>query len=234
MTVRQAKLSANAGAGNRYRQTLARIESACQSCGRQAAQLQLLAVSKTRAAPEIESLYALGHRDFGENYLQESLPKIAALPRDCRWHFIGPLQGNKTRAVAENFDWVHSLCSARHARRLAAARPADRDALRVFVQVNIDAEPSKAGCDVADVAALCAEIQELPALELRGLMAIPRPERDGGDPAAAFSRLAQLQDSIAPALPDLSMGMSDDLEAAVAAGSTILRIGTALFGPRPQ
>jgi pyridoxal phosphate enzyme (YggS family) len=178
----------------------------------------------------------LGQRHFGENYLQEALPKLAALaPRRLTWHFIGQLQSNKTRAVAENFDWVHTVDRLRIAERLSAQRPYHAPPLRVCIQVRIGAESSKGGVDPDRAAELVEAVSALPRLELRGRMCLPPAESDPQRQRAWLRQLRELRDRIDAGrglLPDLSMGMSDDLEAAVAEGSTIVRIGTAIFGPR--
>jgi PLP dependent protein len=205
----------------------ARIEKACAAAARAPSSVQLLCVSKTQPAEAIRAAFALGERQFGENYVQEALAKIAQLQKlrgQIVWHFIGPLQSNKTRAVAEQFDWVHSVDSLKLAQRLSSQRPADMPPLNICLQVNISAEPSKSGVGPADLPALADAVRALPGLRLRGLMSIPAP----GD-ADAHQRLAAL---LRGGMDTLSMGMSDDLEAAVAARSTFVRIGTAVFGAR--
>ena len=220
----------------RYSRVRDAIHQACDAAGRRPDTVRLLAVSKTRSADEVAALAALGQRDFGENYVQEAVAKIAALAADklC-WHFIGPVQSNKTRDIAAHFDWVHSLDRERIARRLNDQRPADMAPLEVCIQVNIDDEASKQGVSLADVGALAELVSTLPRLRLRGLMAIPRadsPDRN----RAAFHTLAMTLSSLRntiPGLDTLSMGMSDDFDVAIAEGATQVRIGTALFGPRP-
>ena len=212
------------------------LAEACRHAGRPDDAVRLIAVSKTRSAAEVAALAALGQRDFGENYLQEALDKITALTgQGLRWHFIGPIQSNKTRDIAAHFDWVHSLDRERVARRLNDQRPAHLAPLNVCLQVNIDEEDSKSGVAPGQVAALAASIAALPRLRLRGLMAIPRPgSPDRG--RAAFRRLAMTLSSLGhtmPGLDTLSMGMSDDFDVAIAEGATCIRVGTALFGPRP-
>lgn len=196
----------------------------------------LLAVSKTRPAEDIRAAHALGINDFGENYLQEALPKIEALQAlGLTWHFIGPIQSNKTRPIAEHFDWVHSVDRDKIARRLNEQRPADAPPLQVCLQVNVSGEASKSGVSPADLPALAEAVLHLPRLRLRGLMAIPAATNSDAEQRAAFAQLRGLFEELKPQAPDLdtlSMGMSGDLEAAVAEGSTLLRIGTALFGPR--
>lgn len=217
-----------------------RIDHSCQQAGRPAGSITLLAVSKTRTADDIRALNAQGVTDFGENYLQEALTKQAALTDlGLTWHFIGPIQSNKTRDIAGRFDWVHTVDRLKVARRLSEQRPAALPPLNVCIQVNVDDEASKSGVSLAEVPALAAAIAELPHLCLRGLMAIPRAGAEDGN-QAAFRTLAmtlsQLRHTMAPhstrSLDTLSMGMSDDFETAIAEGATIVRIGTALFGPR--
>ncbi len=214
----------------------ARIQAACAAAGRDPDSVTLLAVSKTRGAAEIAVLADQGQRHFGENYLQEALDKMPALAgRDLIWHFIGPLQSNKTREVAEHFHWVHSVDRAKIARRLNDQRPAELPPLEVCLQVNLDDEASKSGLPLAEVPALAARFAEWPRLRLRGLMAIPRADAEDGN-RAAFRRLAmtlsQLRNTM-PALDTLSMGMSADYPVAIEEGATVIRLGTALFGPRP-
>lgn len=210
-----------------------RIRSAAQAAGRDPGQVRLLAVSKTKPAAAIREVYAAGVRDVGENYLQEALAKqleLTDLP--LTWHFIGPIQSNKTRAIAEHFDWVHSVDRLKIAQRLSEQRPAGLPALNVCVQVNVSGEASKSGCNPDELPALAQAIAALPHLKLRGLMAIPEPTDDPAAQAAAFARVRQLQDSLNLGLDTLSMGMSHDLEAAITQGATWVRIGTALFGAR--
>lgn len=198
--------------------------------------INLLAVSKTRPADDIRTAAALGQVDFGENYLQESVDKIGQLKDlDLCWHFIGPLQSNKTRAVAENFHWLHTLDRLKIAKRLSEQRPIDMPPLNVCIQVNISAETSKSGCHPDEVATLIDEISLLPNLCVRGLMAIPKASPDQSDQQTAFAKMQTLQLEIQtkhPQLNTLSMGMSGDMDAAIAEGATIVRIGTAIFGPR--
>lgn len=194
----------------------------------------MLAVSKTRAAAEVASLRGAGIEDFGENYLQEALPKIRELAdRGITWHFIGAIQSNKTRDIARHFDWVHTVDRVRVADRLNAAAHRTLD---VCLQVNVDREPQKAGVAPEQTGELLARVKELENLRARGLMAIPK-EGDGEATRASFRRLRGLFDDLAPiagpSWDTLSMGMSGDFEVAVAEGSTLVRIGTALFGPRP-
>ncbi|NWB99339.1 YggS family pyridoxal phosphate-dependent enzyme [Pseudomonas gingeri] len=211
----------------------ARIAAAAQATGRDSAAIGLLAVSKTKPAAAVREAYAAGLRDFGENYLQEALGKqleLTDLPL-C-WHFIGPIQSNKTRAIAEHFDWVHSVDRLKIAQRLSEQRPADLAPLNICIQVNVSGEASKSGCTPADLPALAAAISALPNLKLRGLMAIPEPTEERAEQDAAFATVRTLQDSLNLPLDTLSMGMSHDLESAIAQGATWVRIGTALFGAR--
>lgn len=212
-----------------------RIHDALQAAARAEDAVRLLAVSKTFSADAVRAACAAGQYEFGENYLQEALDKRAQLTDlPLIWHFIGPLQTNKTRAVAENFDWVHSVDRSRIATRLGAQRPAHLDPLQVCVQINISGETSKSGCIPSEAATLCAEITAQPRLKLRGLMAIPAPDTDSA--RDAFRALRKLYESLRRQgyeLDTLSIGMSDDLEAAIAEGSTLVRIGSAIFGSRP-
>ncbi|SOZ55674.1 Conserved hypothetical protein, UPF0001 family; putative racemase [Cupriavidus taiwanensis] len=214
------------------------IAAAAQQAGRHAADVALLAVSKTVSPDRIRAAYAAGQRQFGENYVQEGIDKIAALAdlRDhLRWHFIGPLQSNKTRPVAEHFDWVHTIDRLKIAERLSAQRPAGMPALQVCIQVNISGEASKSGVAPAEVPALAHAVAALPGLQLRGLMAIPEPAHDPAAqrrPFAAMRAMLQALRADGLALDTLSMGMSGDMEAAIAEGATLVRIGTAIFGAR--
>ena len=210
-----------------------RIGAAAARAGRPAGAVTLLAVGKGQALDALRAAADAGQRDFAESYVQEALPKIAVLTgRGLRWHFIGPLQSNKTADVAAHFDWVHGVDRDKVARRLAAQRPAALPPLNVCVQVNISGEASKSGVAPADAAALCRAVAGLPRLKLRGLMAIPAP--GAPDPRAPYRELRERFESLRREfeLDTLSAGMSDDFEAAIAEGSTMIRIGTALFGPR--
>ncbi len=213
-----------------------RVRAAAEKVGRDPATVQVLAVSKTHPAEAVRAAFAAGQRHFGENYLQEAEDKVAATADlDIQWHFIGPIQSNKTRAIAAHFDWVHSLDRLKVARRLAEQRPATLPPLKVCLQVNISGEASKSGVEPDALPALAGAVAELPRLELRGLMAIPAPFADEAQKREPFARLAallaDLQEKL-PGLDTLSMGMSADLEAAIAEGATLVRIGTAIFGPR--
>ena len=210
-----------------------RIRAAADAVQRDASSIHLLAVSKTKPAQAVREAYAAGLRDFGENYLQEALGKQAELTDlPLSWHFIGPIQSNKTRAIAENFAWVHSVDRLKIAQRLSEQRPADLPPLNICIQVNVSGEASKSGCTPADLPALATAISALPRLKLRGLMAIPEPTEDRAEQDAAFATVRDLQASLNLPLDTLSMGMSHDLESAIAQGATWVRIGTALFGAR--
>jgi len=198
--------------------------------------VQLIAVSKTRTANELRQAAAVGLRDFGENYLQEALEKqqlLVDLP--LTWHFIGPVKSNKTADIARHFDWVHSVERIKVARRLSEQRPATLAPLNVCIQVNISAETSKSGVTLNALSGLAQQVIELPRLKLRGLMAIPAPDQGEPQLRADFARLREALEQLKQQgfmLDTLSMGMSDDLECAIAEGTNMLRIGTAIFGPR--
>jgi pyridoxal phosphate enzyme (YggS family) len=211
----------------------ARINAAAQAAGRETATVGLLAVSKTKPAEAVREAHAAGIQDFGENYLQEALEKQAQLSDlPLSWHFIGPIQSNKTRPIAEHFDWVHSVDRLKIAQRLSEQRPVGLAPLNICIQVNVSGEASKSGCTAADLPALAAAIAALPNLRLRGLMAIPEPTEDRAAQDAAFATVRRLQQDLNLPMDTLSMGMSHDLESAVAQGATWVRIGTALFGAR--
>lgn len=215
------------------------VEQACIKFGRHPSEVNILAVSKKQPVDALRQAITLGQRAFGENYLQEALEKQAALAQtaNLEWHFIGPLQSNKTRNVAEAFDWVHSLDRLKLAQRLNDQRPADKPPLQVLIQVNVSQEASKSGVTPEALPDLAAAVQALPRLQWRGLMCLPAPSSDPTQQRAAFAQLAALQRELQQRWPDarldtLSMGMSGDLEAAIAEGSTLVRIGTAIFGAR--
>jgi PLP dependent protein len=221
----------------------AQIDAAAASSENARAAVRLVAVSKMRSFAEIAAAHDAGIVDFGESYLQEALPKIAALEaKSIRWHFIGAIQANKTRDIARHFDWVQTLDRARIAERLAKHRPAASGPLNVLIQVNIDAEPQKAGVDTGALAELIDVVLRLPALRLRGLMAIPRPDAAGRAGRASFARMAALFDGVRAARGELqrftedwdtlSMGMTNDFPLAVAEGATMVRVGTGIFGVR--
>jgi pyridoxal phosphate enzyme (YggS family) len=217
---------------------LARIHAAARKSGRQPGDISLLAVSKTWPASDVRAAAIAGQRAFGENYVQEGMEKVAELAAlGLEWHFIGPLQSNKTRLVAETFDWVHSVDRLKIAERLAAQRPDSLPPLQVCVQVNISGEETKSGVPLAVAPALARQIALLPRLQLRGLMAIPAPAQNSGQQRQAFRRLrevfAELKEESLP-IDTLSMGMTHDLEAAIAEGSTLVRVGTAIFGERSR
>jgi pyridoxal phosphate enzyme (YggS family) len=221
----------------RLAQVRERIAAACRQYDRDPADVQLLAVSKGHPLAALRALVAAGHTCFGESYVQEAVDKIHQLDcPGCEWHFIGPLQSNKAALVARYFGWVHSIDRDRIAIALSRHRAPDAPPLQVCLQVNISGEASKSGVGVAELPALAEQVATLPGLRLRGLMAIPRPTDDTDVQRAAFRQLRAACDDLrrrGHALDTLSMGMSDDLEAAIAEGSTLVRVGTALFGPRP-
>jgi len=206
----------------------ARIARAAHAAGRAPESVTLLAVSKTHSVDRVREACAAGLHAFGENYVQEAIAKMEGLT-GVEWHLIGPLQSNKSRLAAERFDWVQSVDRAKIAQRLSEQRPAHLAPLNVLVQVNVSAEASKSGARVEEVTSLAAAVAALPRLRLRGLMAIPAPGSDSG-----FARMKALYESLAPqfGFDTLSMGMTDDMEQAIAAGATMVRIGTAIFGPR--
>ncbi|MFU9047333.1 YggS family pyridoxal phosphate-dependent enzyme [Acinetobacter tibetensis] len=215
-------------------QVLGQIEAACQQAGRQAETVQLLAVSKTHPSEALREMYATGQREFGENYLQEALEKIETLADlEIEWHFIGHVQRNKTKHLAEKFAWVHGVDRLIIAERLSSQRLATQPPLNICLQVNIDGQDSKDGCQPEEVAELVQKLSQLPHLRLRGIMVIPAPHNTTAlwDARTLFNQVKTLH-----AHPEdwdtLSMGMSADLDAAIAAGSTMVRIGTALFGAR--
>lgn len=213
-----------------------KIGATCKAFDRDPNSVLLLAVSKTFPIEVIAAVADAGQRAFGENYAQEGVEKAIARP-DLEWHFIGPLQSNKTRGVAEHFTWVHSIDRLKIAERLSAQRPTTLPPLQVCIQVNIDDEATKSGCPATEAMTLCQAITALPRLRLRGLMAIPEPSSDATTQRRNFAALRQLRDAINASdstlkLDTLSMGMSDDLESAIIEGATIVRIGSAIFGPR--
>ncbi|EKO3457790.1 YggS family pyridoxal phosphate-dependent enzyme [Vibrio fluvialis] len=216
------------------------IENAQQKCGRPRSSVQLLAVSKTKPVEAILEAAQAGQRAFGENYVQEGCDKVQFFAEhhpelDLEWHFIGPLQSNKTRLIAEHFDWMHTIDRAKIAQRLSKQRPAHLPPLQVLIQVNTSGEASKSGISENDLFTLAELISGLPNLTLRGLMSIPENVPDYPSQLVAFRQLAALKDQLAEkydGIDTLSMGMSGDMEAAIEAGSTIVRIGTAIFGQR--
>ena len=222
----------------RLQQVRKEIEETERRFGRVPGSVKLVAVSKTRAAADIAALAQLGVSDFGENYVQEAQTKIEQLSgHTLTWHFIGPIQSNKTRQIARSFDWVHSVDRAKIAHRLNAARSPDTPPLNICIQVNIDAEPAKSGVDPGDLQQLAEQLVPLTRLKLRGLMAIPAPVDDFAAQRRAFMKLRLLQEQLSASgfqVDTLSMGMTNDIQAAIAEGATIVRIGTALFGPRTR
>jgi PLP dependent protein len=210
------------------------IEHYCLDCNRNPETVLLLAVSKTKPATDISAAYQAGLRHFGENYCQEALLKQQELGAySITWHFIGPIQSNKTRHIAQHFSWVHSVDSLRIAIRLSEQRPTNLPPLNICLQVNISDEQSKSGIRLNELPELCSAIAALPRLNLRGVMAIPAPQEDYGQQRLAYKMLFQaVVDLKRPELDTFSYGMTDDLKAAITEGSTIVRIGTALFGSR--
>ncbi|MDO9161778.1 MAG: YggS family pyridoxal phosphate-dependent enzyme [Methylococcaceae bacterium] len=219
---------------DRLEQVRSQITQAEINYHRKPGSVVLLAVSKTKPVEDIAAAYRAGQRHFGENYCQEALQKQQALGAfNITWHFIGPIQSNKTKALAAHFDWVHSVDSFKIAQRLSAQRLDSQQPLNICLQVNISEESSKAGISLDELPDLCAQIAELPRLKLRGVMAIPSPEQEFERQRLPYRRLYKAVGQLAcPQLDTFSMGMSDDLEAAIAEGSTLVRVGTALFGAR--
>jgi PLP dependent protein len=215
---------------------LHRLRLSAKKYQRAEEEILLLAVSKTRPAQDIRQAWSSGQSHFGESYLQEAVEKIAALADlPLTWHFIGPIQSNKTRPIAEHFHWVHSVDREKIARRLNDQRPTDLPPLQVCLQVNISDEQSKSGCTPEQLPALARAVDALPMLQLRGLMAIPAATGEEAMQRKAFARLRRIFEQLQaefPAMDTLSMGMSGDMEAAIAEGATIVRVGTAIFGPR--
>jgi hypothetical protein len=220
----------------RLHAVLARIRAAEQRFQRPPGSVRLLAASKTQSPAAIAAIAAAGQTCFGENYVQEALDKMVELATlDLEWHFIGPIQANKTRGIAEHFAWVHGVDRLKIAERLSAQRPDRLPPLNVCLQINIDREPTKHGLDESEVAEVARAVAALPRLRLRGLMAIPAPAADFAAQRRPLARLRELWERLNAgglALDTLSMGMTDDLEAAIAEGATLVRVGTALFGPR--
>ncbi len=213
-----------------------RISEACLASARAPAAVTLLAVSKTFGADAVREAYAAGQTAFGENYIQEAVDKITTLADlPLQWHCIGPIQSNKTRLVAEYFDWVHSVDRLKIAQRLSEQRPAGKAPLQLCIQVNIDGGPNKAGVTPEAALELAQQIQALPHLQLRGVMTIPEPAADFAAACAVHARARQLFDALNAQglrLDTLSMGMTSDLEAAIQSGSTMVRVGSAIFGTR--
>lgn len=228
MTPQQAEI--------RYQQVTAQIRAAMQQNERVNESVQLLAVSKTRSSDEIRQIVTLGQLRYGENYLQEALQKIKDLSDlPLEWHFIGPIQSNKTRPIAENFAWVHSVERLKIAQRLNDQRPSGMPPLNICIQVNVSGEASKSGCSLDELDELAEKIGQLPNIRLRGLMAIPQSTSSFEQQRIPHAQLRQAMEKLNREglnLDTLSMGMSGDLDAAIAEGATMVRIGTALFGPR--
>ncbi len=221
---------------DRIQQINRRISDAALHCGRGSGSVQLLAVSKTKPASMVQQAYNSGQRHFGENYLQDALEKIEALPLDgIVWHFIGAIQSNKTRTIAENFDWVHGVDRLKIARRLGEQRAADRGPINICIQVNSSGEASKSGVSFSELPQLADKIAALPGVRLRGLMTLPAPSDDFAQQRVPFRQLREALEQLNQnglKLDTLSMGMSGDMEAAITEGATIVRIGTDIFGAR--
>lgn len=220
----------------RYKNVQNRILQACEQSQRNPNDVQLLAVSKTKPLADVIHLAEIGQRSFGENYVQEGVEKITIRP-DLDWHFIGPIQSNKTKPIAENFHWVHSIDRLKIAERLSNQRPDSMPDLQVLIEVNVDDESSKAGVSLQALPQICAQVLQLPKLQLRGLMAIPQATDNPEKQHRAFAKMRQALEALQAEFPQaqldtLSMGMSGDLEAAIAEGATIVRIGTDIFGAR--
>ncbi|MCJ8349644.1 YggS family pyridoxal phosphate-dependent enzyme [Moritella sp.] len=224
----------------RLQQVLTQIENAASTSCKKRCEINLLAVSKTKPVEQVMAVYALGQRKFGENYLQEAVEKITHLQQDgnyddIEWHFIGPIQSNKTRPIAEHFDWVQSIDRLKVAQRLNNQRPADMPKLNVCIQINISAEDSKSGADVQQARLLAEQVANLPNLVLRGIMAVPEKTADIDKLKSQFSQLESLYLSLQHQynqIDTLSMGMTNDMELAIAQGSNMVRVGTAIFGAR--
>ena len=225
----QAKLLA---IESRLKEINSRIAAACDDAGRASEDVNLLAVSKTKPIEDIEQALAAGHKHFGENYLQDALGKIETLGSNPIWHFIGAIQSNKTRAIAENFHWVHTVSSLKIARRLNDQRPDHLPPLKCFLQVNIDQDPAKSGLMPGALPEVLEPMAEFEQLELMGLMTLPRQREALKDQREPFRRLRLLQEQFLPRQNQLSMGMSGDLEAAILEGATWVRVGTDIFGAR--
>jgi pyridoxal phosphate enzyme (YggS family) len=226
----------NASIAENLAQVHAQIQAACQAAGRPESSVRLLAVSKTWGADAVRAAHAAGQAAFGENYIQEAVGKITALhDLPLEWHCIGPIQSNKTRLVAEHFDWVHSIDRLKIAQRLSEQRPAHLPPLQVCIQVNVDGGATKSGVAPQDLPALAQAVAALPRLQLRGLMTIPEPAESPEAARAVHCQARQLLEALQAqglALDTLSMGMSADMEAAILEGSTLVRVGTAIFGKR--
>ncbi|MFW2405607.1 MAG: YggS family pyridoxal phosphate-dependent enzyme [Gammaproteobacteria bacterium] len=214
-----------------------RVENAAERSGRDPRSIRIVAVSKKHPPSAIREAQAAGLRRFGENYVQEALPKIDEIEAPIEWHYIGPIQSNKAAPIAEHFDWVHTVSSAKVARRLSARRPPEKGDLQACIQVRATDAPERAGIDAADVEALASLIEQLPGIRFRGLMIMPLPGQSTDAIRGEFARTRELLANLneaGHAGDTLSMGMSGDLEAAIIEGSTLVRIGTDIFGPRPN
>jgi len=226
----------NASIAENLAQVHAQIQASCQAAGRPESSVRLLAVSKTWGGDAVRAAHAAGQTAFGENYIQEAVDKITALhDLPLEWHCIGPIQSNKTRLVAEHFDWVHSIDRLKIAQRLSEQRPAHLPPLQVCIQVNVDGGATKSGVAPQDLPALAQAVAALPRLQLRGLMTIPEPAESPEAARAVHRQARQLLEALQAqglALDTLSMGMSADMEAAILEGSTLVRVGTAIFGKR--
>ena len=225
---------------HRYKSIKQSLQSTAKDCSRDPATISLVAVSKTRTAEEIREIAVLGHRHFAENYVAEAVPKIGTLlAYDLVWHFIGTVQSNKTKQIAQNFDWVQSIDRESVARRLNSARERYKPSkkLNICIQVNVDDEPQKSGVRIDDLRSQFCKIAQLPFLRVRGLMTIPKTREDPEQMRESFCTLKQLYDELATIaqepLDTLSMGMTNDFKIAISEGSSMVRLGTAIFGPRP-
>ncbi len=221
---------------SRLETTQNRLAEAARLAGRDPATVHLLAISKTQPAEVIQAAYDAGLRAFGENYLQEAIEKQPLLPDDIEWHCTGPVQSNKSKLVAEHFDWCHTVDSLKLAERLNSQRPAALPPLNICIQLHIGGEESKSGIAVSEVPAMAAALSQLPRLRVRGIMTIPPASEDPVEQRRWFAEARAVYEQLRAQLPQvdtLSMGMSGDMEAAIAEGSTMIRIGSALFGPRP-
>jgi pyridoxal phosphate enzyme (YggS family) len=220
----------------RLKRVIARIEAAAEACGRRPEEIGLLAVSKTKPASDVLAAYRAGQRAFGENYLQDALPKIQTLlDTDIEWHFIGRIQSNKTAEISRHFQWVHGLDRLKHAKRLGIQRPEHLPPLQACIQVNLSGEASKGGVEPQNLAEFATAVAQIPRLRLRGLMTMPDPKAPQTTQRAAFASLRRLLGELRAdglEIDTLSMGMSADMEAAIAEGSTMVRIGTDIFGRR--
>lgn len=219
-----------------YQAVIEQINRAKHEAFRLNSQINLIAVSKTQPAEKIQAIYELGHTRFGENYLQEALEKQQTLADlDIEWHFIGSIQSNKTALIAENFDWVHGVDRLKIANRLNNQRPNHLDPINIFLQVNIEEEESKSGFIASELLSSLDELKSLPNIIIRGIMAIPKAHPDTESQEAVFAKVFELNEQcrkIVPTMTHLSMGMTNDMDAAISQGATYIRVGTAIFGQR--